>query len=258
MHYKKCIAFVLRWLTQQAICQRLRQVTERAKWSAWESLKGKTALDCQLRTLQVLEEEFGAKWWAAIVPSTSALETEPSQVSADSAAERVLGSKTANTSPASTGSAPSAHTSVPQLLSVSQISNGGRSLFISAGESVQVRVHVNSTAVHRVPIPGGTKVEYSVDVLRGHGMFGANNVHDCTVSVFYRAASGGSGGGLWRDPVVVEGSPAERVTHHAGSYTTGAPGELVFFLDNSFSWLDEKDVDLQVHVSKRVSRTMHS
>eukprot|EP01052_Picozoa_sp_SAG31_P009285 SAG31_NODE_485_length_15021_cov_9.439791_14_plen_356_part_00 len=86
------------------------------------------------------------------------------------------------------------------------------------------------------------------DVLAGHGLFGDGSVHDVTISVFFRTASGGAGGGLWRDPVAVEGGAAERVAHHAGSFTTSALGELVFLLDNSYSWLDEKDVDLQVSV----------
>ena len=42
----------------------------------------------------------------------------------------------------------------------------------------------------------------------------------------------------------MEVAAAERAMERAGSYMTPAPGSLVFLLDNSYSFFNEKDVDI--------------
>ena len=59
-------------------------------------------------------------------------------------------------------------------------------------------------------------------------------------------AAGGKGGGIAR--------PAARVKHDVGSYVSG-PGRLLFTLDNAFSMLRSKSVELSVIFSKEVPFT---
>ena len=59
-----------------------------------------------------------------------------------------------------------------KLPSAAALGGGTRSPFLSEGSSGRFQLHVASTVIHRVPVPGKTTVQYRIEVQPGHGMFG--------------------------------------------------------------------------------------
>ena len=94
--------------------------------------------------------------------------------------------------------------------------------------TISKSIHVANNHLHPVVLPGAVRVGWQVKV---HG-----EAMDIQVSVFWKGDDGKE----------AEVAAAERAMERAGSYMTPASGSLVFLLDNSYSFFNEKDVDITI------------
>ena len=137
-----------------------------------------------------------------------------------------------------------------------------------AGEKIAKKVHVSTQLLQEVSVPGGARLSWRINVL---------DDMDIDLAVHFQANPGVAGR---RDPER-QVEPADlmglqtRTTGHAknlrrvvaaqdriesasGAYHTPKDGMLVFILDNSYSWYNEKDVEIEVFLpqpAKPVLRT---
>jgi hypothetical protein len=125
------------------------------------------------------------------------------------------------------------------------------------GEKIAKKVHVSSQLLQEVSVPGGARLTWRVSVLEDM---------DIDLAVHFQANAGMAGR---RDPEREEAGAAdlmglqtrttgyaknlrrvvaanERVEVASGTYQTPKDGLLVFIFDNTFSWINEKDVEIEV------------
>ena len=136
------------------------------------------------------------------------------------------------------------------------------------GEKIAKKVHVSTQLLQEVSVPGGARVHWRIDVLEemdidlavhfqsNPGVAGRRDPEkplDAADLMGIQTRTTGYANNL-RRVVAAE----ERVESASGTYHTPKDGMLVFVLDNSYSWYNEKDVEIEVFLpptSKRAPRT---
>eukprot|EP01052_Picozoa_sp_SAG31_P011385 SAG31_NODE_642_length_13301_cov_14.143084_16_plen_272_part_00 len=98
-------------------------------------------------------------------------------------------------------------------------------------------VHVTSECLHSVPVPAESVCHISVKTIQVDLQ---PSSQDVTATAFYRTGSDTS--------TATEIFKRERMTRHQATFTTAAEGELVFLFDNTYSWFNEKDVEVVVDI----------
>eukprot|EP01051_Picozoa_sp_SAG22_P000661 SAG22_NODE_19_length_32182_cov_39.206963_18_plen_255_part_00 len=115
------------------------------------------------------------------------------------------------------------------------------------GESVEL-VHVASECLHSVPVPADMQCEIKLDVVQNDTNLGST-AQDISVTGFFRSADKSN---------TVEIFRVEQVDKHRAAYTAAVGGDLVFLFDNTYSWFNEKDVQVDVTIGTKLVQSSPS